>query len=441
MSANNCFKIEHVSKEDLIIWFRRTVSPKFNAIEDLWSGSDLCLGMEILFPGSVDLRNIKIDRLTENDRRHNFTYLQTVFEKNGVEKEIPVEDILKGNFKSCYQFGQWFRSFFMENYQGQPYDINQIRASCKKKKFKKRATKSQNRENSQDTKDFSETNVQSAVDKNKEEILKSGNHRDNESVHKNAMIQPPKIFVKSKNLAVNNTFRVQNVSKEDLIIWFRRAIAPKLSSIGELGTGVDFCVGIGILFPGSIAFEDIKFSPVTDTDKRQNFKCLQAAFKNFAVDKDIPVENLIKGTFKGNFFFGKWFKAFFHANYKGQTYDLCRLRGLSNNNYNRNNRKSHCYEKCERENSGQGDACRRNSESGVEAMAKQVDCHRRCKLILEKESQTDLNYEADMSDKDGESDNNKTEKLSEKLQRIETICRNNPDEGICLMIWKVLTEA
>ncbi|GAB1599771.1 uncharacterized protein LOC128247397 [Argonauta hians] len=427
MSANNCFEVEQVSKEDLIIWFRRAISPKFNAIEDLWSGTDLCLGMKILFQNSVDLRNIKIDRLTENDRRHNFSYLQIIFEKNGVEKEIPVEEIVKGNFKSCYQFGQWFRSFFLENYGGQPYDANKIRASCKKKKYKKKAIDSDNRENNPQTKQFSEANVQSTNEKNKEDLSKSRNNHDNEAVNKNVNIRLPKLFIKSKNLAVNNLFRVQNVSKEDLIIWFRRAISPKLTSIGELGTGIDFCVGMGILFPGSITFEDIAFSPITDTDKRQNFKCLQAAFKNFAVDKDIPIENLIKGTFKGNFFFGKWFKAFFHANYKGQTYDLCRLRGMNNNNHSKT-------KKCELENSGQGDACRRNNELEVEMMTKQMNNnnYKNKNIIPKQESPIDKLHTA--------ATNDVGMTVTHKLQQIENICKNNPDERICSMIWKILAD-
>jgi len=41
----------------------------------------------------------------------------------------------------------------------------------------------------------------------------------------------------------------------------------------------------------------------------------------------IPVDKLVKGRFQDNFEFVQWFKKFFDANYKGDSYDALEARG------------------------------------------------------------------------------------------------------------------
>jgi RP/EB family microtubule-associated protein len=65
----------------------------------------------------------------------------------------------------------------------------------------------------------------------------------------------------------------------------------------------------------------VKFDAKQDYQYIENFKILQATFKNKGVDKVIPVERLVKGRFQDNFEFAQWFKKFHEANNSGAEYD------------------------------------------------------------------------------------------------------------------------
>lgn len=121
-------------------------------------------------------------------------------------------------------------------------------------------------------------------------------------------------------------FHVKDISKYELLNWFRKYISPDIQNIEELATGADFCLGIEILFPGTIDTKKVKFVDISDYFKRTNFQQLRTALNSINVRKDIPIDDLVKGTFKHNFFFGLWFKAFFDANYDSHPYDICQLR-------------------------------------------------------------------------------------------------------------------
>merc|ERR1712110_439112 len=71
------------------------------------------------------------------------------------------------------------------------------------------------------------------------------------------------------------------------------------------------------LFPGSIPIKRIKFKTTMEHEYIQNYKILQSSFTKLSVEKNIPVEKLVKARFQDNFEFVQWFKKFFDANYAG----------------------------------------------------------------------------------------------------------------------------
>ncbi|XP_014785751.1 microtubule-associated protein RP/EB family member 3 isoform X2 [Octopus bimaculoides] len=119
---------------------------------------------------------------------------------------------------------------------------------------------------------------------------------------------------------------IHNISKETLINWLQETLCPEMKDIGELGSGTDLCLGMEILFPGSLSLRKVRIGGLTDYDKYHNFKCLQCIFNELGIIKNIPMENMMRMTFKDNFYFGRWFKLFFEANYVGQPYSISKLR-------------------------------------------------------------------------------------------------------------------
>ncbi|CAN7939670.1 unnamed protein product, partial [Ixodes hexagonus] len=119
----------------------------------------------------------------------------------------------------------------------------------------------------------------------------------------------------------------ENLSRHDMLNWVNDCLRTHYTKIEELCSGAAYCQFMDMLFPGCVSLRKVKFKTNLEHEYIQNFKLLQASFKKVGVDKNIPVDRLIKGRFQDNFEFVQWFKKFFDANYDGREYDPVEARG------------------------------------------------------------------------------------------------------------------
>ncbi|CAN8025688.1 unnamed protein product [Ixodes persulcatus] len=119
----------------------------------------------------------------------------------------------------------------------------------------------------------------------------------------------------------------ENLSRHDMLNWVNDCLRTHYTKIEELCSGAAYCQFMDMLFPGCVSLRKVKFKTNLEHEYIQNFKVLQASFKKVGVDKNIPVDRLIKGRFQDNFEFVQWFKKFFDANYDGREYDPVEARG------------------------------------------------------------------------------------------------------------------
>lgn len=113
---------ENLSRHEIIHWINTSLQCNLNKIEELCSGSVYCQFMDMLFPGAIGLKKVKLDGKLEHEYIANYKYLQGCFKKYGVDKIIPVEKLVKGRFQDNFEFVQWFKKFFDANYDGHDYD-------------------------------------------------------------------------------------------------------------------------------------------------------------------------------------------------------------------------------------------------------------------------------------------------------------------------------
>jgi len=114
----------------------------------------------------------------------------------------------------------------------------------------------------------------------------------------------------------------ENLSRRDFLDWINNSLDLHLKKIEELASGTVYCQFMDMLFPGKFTFMGkVKFVTKLETEYLHNFKIFQQACTKMGVDKNIPVERLIKARFQDNFEFVQWFKKFFDANYSGNDYD------------------------------------------------------------------------------------------------------------------------
>lgn len=108
-----------LSRNDYLVWINDSLQMNFTKIEQLCSGAVYCQFMDMLFPGTIPIKKIKFTSKLETDFISNFKHLQNCFNKNGVDKVVPIEKLVKGKYMENFEFVQWFKKFFDANYDGE----------------------------------------------------------------------------------------------------------------------------------------------------------------------------------------------------------------------------------------------------------------------------------------------------------------------------------
>ncbi|XP_062315006.1 DNA (cytosine-5-)-methyltransferase 3 beta, duplicate a isoform X1 [Osmerus eperlanus] len=119
--------VEKYNRWHLLTWLNKSLETKFTHIEQLCSGACYCQLMDCLFPGSIDLSNVKFQALEQEDYIYNLNLLQESFKKTGIDKTIPVEALIKPEFKANLSFLRWFKLFFLEKQSELVYNALEAR--------------------------------------------------------------------------------------------------------------------------------------------------------------------------------------------------------------------------------------------------------------------------------------------------------------------------
>ncbi|XP_070765977.1 DNA (cytosine-5-)-methyltransferase 3 beta, duplicate a [Enoplosus armatus] len=113
----------------MVTWVNSLLKTNFKDVRQMGSGACHCQIMDWVLPGSVDMTKVKFDAQGEDDCKHNFSLLHEAFSKSGITKTIPVEELIKGDFKSNLDFLKWFKAFYTANVKSEGYDPVKARDS------------------------------------------------------------------------------------------------------------------------------------------------------------------------------------------------------------------------------------------------------------------------------------------------------------------------
>ncbi|KAJ8360912.1 hypothetical protein SKAU_G00174370 [Synaphobranchus kaupii] len=134
---------------------------------------------------------------------------------------------------------------------------------------------------------------------------------------------PPGARRRRGNMALNVKLTPDAVDKCNrfvLLAWLNESLQTKFIQVEEICSGAVYCQLMDWLYPRSLDLAQVKFQAQEEADFIHNYSLLQASFTKMGVTKSVPVEDLIKGKFRDNFTFLKWFKKFFDVNFRGQIY-------------------------------------------------------------------------------------------------------------------------
>lgn len=116
--------VENLSRHDMLQWVNDSLQSSFAKIEDLSTGAAYCQFMDMLFPDAnvINLKSVKLNTKLEHESVNNWKLVQKAFKKQGVDKIIPVDKLVKAKFQDNFEFVQWFKKFFDANFDGADYD-------------------------------------------------------------------------------------------------------------------------------------------------------------------------------------------------------------------------------------------------------------------------------------------------------------------------------
>jgi len=118
-------------KRELLEWIRDFLQMDIPKVETLASGAHYCQLLDALHPGTVKMSRVNYGAYLEEHFVQNWKLIQIAFQKQGIEKLIPVQRLVKGRFQDNLEFLQWFHQYFNSSYYGRDYDPIEKRKRCK----------------------------------------------------------------------------------------------------------------------------------------------------------------------------------------------------------------------------------------------------------------------------------------------------------------------
>lgn len=126
-----------VGKRQLLDWINGFLGMNYTKVEQVASGAAHCQLLDAIFPGKVPISKINFDAKYDYDFVKNYKILQNVFDKQNIEKRIPVQKLIKAKYQDNLEFLQWMKNFFDVRYSGDEYDAVGRRNAARRKQGKK----------------------------------------------------------------------------------------------------------------------------------------------------------------------------------------------------------------------------------------------------------------------------------------------------------------
>lgn len=83
---NTSVTTDNLSRHDMLAWVNQSLDARFNKIEEMCTGAAYCQFMDMLFPGSIQIKKVKFRTNLEHEYIHNFKILQAGFKRMNVDK-------------------------------------------------------------------------------------------------------------------------------------------------------------------------------------------------------------------------------------------------------------------------------------------------------------------------------------------------------------------
>jgi len=124
-----------VGKNILIEWVNTFLEIHIEKVEAMANGANYCNLWDALHPGTIPMSRVDFTARQEYEFTRNWKLLQNGFAKAGIDKQIPVQRLIKARYQDNLEFLQWMYKYARDTYNGDPdeptYDALGRRAKSK----------------------------------------------------------------------------------------------------------------------------------------------------------------------------------------------------------------------------------------------------------------------------------------------------------------------
>jgi len=124
-----------VGKNILIDWVNNFLEIHIEKVEQMANGANYCNLWDAIHPGTIPMSRVDFTARQEYEYTKNWKLLQNGFQKAGIEKQIPVQRLIKARYQDNLEFLQWMYKYARDSYNGDPdeptYDALGRRAKSK----------------------------------------------------------------------------------------------------------------------------------------------------------------------------------------------------------------------------------------------------------------------------------------------------------------------
>lgn len=131
-------------------------------------------------------------------------------------------------------------------------------------------------------------------------------------------VHKPDAKKKSQLVILQTPFN--DMSRQELVQWVNELLQTEISKVEECGKGAIYCQIMDSIY-GDVPMSKVKFNVKAEYEFLNNYKVLQGVFNRHKIDRQIPVEKLVKCRFQDNLEFLQYCKKHWDANWSGQEYD------------------------------------------------------------------------------------------------------------------------
>lgn len=84
---------DNMSRHEMLGWVNDSLAAGYKKIEELCNGAAYCQFMDLMFPGSIQLKKVKFRTNQEHEYIQNFKQFQAAFKKVGCDKVSSISSI------------------------------------------------------------------------------------------------------------------------------------------------------------------------------------------------------------------------------------------------------------------------------------------------------------------------------------------------------------